>query len=447
MLLVRRARVPIALLPDALAPNEVDALEPAVLCDITIEGARILSVQRTSVEASTPSSDSDALRSREIDAAGRLVFPGFVDAHVHLDKTHTWHRAPNRSGTFLDALQTLGRDKDNWSESDLLRRADFALRTAWAHGTRAIRTHVDTGLPWAETSHAVMATLRENWKGRINLQTVPLCGGDAYAAADGDALADLALRYGASALGGFLIMSEALPGQIDRLLAIARERGVGIDLHVDENGNPAAECLRLVAEAVIRNAFPHPVVCGHCCSLSVQSPERAKSTIALVREARIGIISLPLCNVYLQDRRSAQSAFPRSPYWRGLTMVHDLLDAGVKVACASDNVRDAFYAFGDYDMAEVYTESVRLAHLDARLAESPLVVTRTAADLMGLDDFGRIAPGASAHLVMFPVQRFSELLSRPCSTRICIDGEDITTAEVPDYAELDGGSRCSLSST
>ncbi|MEO7599711.1 MAG: cytosine deaminase [Opitutus sp.] len=436
MLLVRRARVPIALLPASLAPVEIDPLEPAMLCDITIDGGRIASVHPTSVEADGLPRAGDSRP--ELDAAGRLVFPGFIDAHVHLDKTHTWHRAPNRSGTFLEALQTLGRDKDNWSEADLLRRADFALRCAWAHGTRAIRTHVDTGLPWAETSHAVMATLRDNWHGRITLQTVPLCGGDAYASADGEALADLALRYGASALGGFLIMSDTLPRQIDRLLAIARERGVGIDLHVDENGNPAAECLRLVAEAVIRNAFPHPVVCGHCCSLSVQSTRRAKSTIALVREAGISVICLPLCNVYLQDRRSAQTGFPRSPYWRGLTMVHDLLDAGVKVACASDNVRDAFYAFGDYDMAEVYTESIRLAHLDAGLAASVRVVTSTPADLMGLNHLGRIAPGSSAHLVLFPEQRFSELLSRPRGERTCIDGEDITSPDVPDYAELDG---------
>lgn len=436
MLLVRRARVPSTLLPPGLATGSVDPLEPAVLCDLTIADGKFSSVTPAADGTATPTTTGFAGVPREFDAAGALVFPAFIDAHVHLDKTHTWHRAPNRTGTFMDALTSLGRDKDNWSEGDLLRRAGFALRTAWAHGTRVIRTHVDTGLPWAATSHAAMAALREEWRGRITLQTVPLCGGDAYFGNAGEALADLALGHGASALGGFLQMSPDLPRQIDRLLAVARDRGVGIDLHVDENGNPQAECLRLVAEGVLRAQFPHPVVCGHCCSLAVQEPARARSTIDLVRAARIGIISLPLCNLYLQDRRSAGTEFPRTPLWRGLTLIHDFLDAGVPVACASDNVRDAFYAFGDYDLVEVYTQSVRLAHLDARLADSVRVVTQTAADLVGLPAYGRIAPGAPANLVVFDAHRFSELLSRPGAARRCIDGEEIHTPRLPDFSEL-----------
>ncbi len=434
MLLIRRARVPVALLPPTLAPSEPDLLEPTALCDITVSGHAITSVTAAGAAKAGPPG-------RIIDASGALVFPGFVDAHVHLDKTHTWYRAPNRTGTFLEALDSLGRDKDNWSETDLLRRARFALRCAWAHGTRAIRTHVDTGLPWAETSHAVMAALRKEWLGRITLQTVPLCGGEVFMSSEGDKLADLAVTHGASALGGFMAMTPDLRAELDRMIAIARDRGIGLDLHVDENGNPAAECLRLVAEAVLRNKFSGPVVCGHCCSLAVQPLERARSTIDLVRAAQIGIIALPLCNLYLQDRRSAGTTFPRTPLWRGLTLVHDLLDAGIPVACASDNVRDAFHAFGDYDLAEVYASSVRLAHLDSRLSDSVRVVMSTAADLIGRPDYGRIAPGAPAHLVVFEAQRFSELLSRPCAPRRCIDGEELHTPVVPDFSELQDPTR------
>jgi cytosine deaminase len=431
MLLLRRARVPVALLPPALASAAFDPLDPALLCDLAVDGDRITAV--TLSPDSRPPSDPAA--GRVLDLAGALVFPAFIDAHTHLDKAHTWTRAPNRTGTFLDALETLGRDKVNWTADDLRRRAGFALRCAWAHGTRVVRTHVDTWLPHGETSHAVMAELRAEWRGRIELQTVPLSGGDAYAGANGEKTADLALRYGASALGGFLQMSADLPQQIDRLLALARERGTGLDLHVDENANPAAEVLRHVAEGVLRNAFQFPVVCGHCCSLAVQPPERQRATIALVKEARIGVISLPLCNLYLQDRRGP-AAFPRTPSWRGLTLIHDLLDAGVPVACASDNVRDAFFAFGDLDMAEVYAQSVRLAHLDSRLAGSVEVVTRTAADLVGRPEYGRVAPGTPARLVVFAARSFSELLSRPFAARRCVDGEELHAPPVPDYAEL-----------
>jgi cytosine deaminase len=429
MLHVRRARIPAALLPASLASSAPDPLEPTVVCDVVISGHEIASV----VASDTRAAPAGA---RILDLDGALVFPGFVDAHTHLDKTHTWLRAPNRTHTFADALESLGRDKVNWTEEDLLRRARFALRSAWAHGTRALRTHVDTALPWAKRSHAVMAELRREWLGKIPLQTVPLFGGDAVEGRNGDEIADIALTHGATALGGFFWMNPDLPRQVERLLALARARNVGIDLHVDENGDAGAECLRAVAEAVLRTRFPHPVVCGHCCSLARQPVERARSTVELVREARIGIISLPLCNLYLQDRRSAGREFPRTPLWRGLTLVQDFMDAGVTVACASDNVRDAFYAYGDYDLAEVYAASLRLAHLDARLAESVTIMTRAAADLIGRPDYGRVAPGARAHLVVFPARRFSEFLSRPTALRRCIDGEEIHQPAAPDYAEL-----------
>ncbi len=425
MLLLKRARVPTAVLPASLTGRAPDAREPSVVCDIAVDGQKI-----TSVAPSGGASDTV----KSVDLNGALVFPGFVDAHVHLDKTHTWDRAPNRSGTFAEALETLGRDKANWTRADILRRAGFGLRCAWEHGTRLVRTHVDTWLPWGEENHAAMQELREAWRGRITLQTVPLTGIANYSGPEGDTVADLAIKYGACALGGWSPMSSDLPRQLDRLMAIARDRGVGLDLHVDENGNPTEEVLRTLAEAVLRNTFTSPVVCGHCCSLSVQSPERQKSTIALVREAGIRVVSLPLCNLYLQDRRG--DAFPRTPQWRGLTLIHDLMDAGVPMACASDNVRDAFHAFGDFDAAEVYIQSVRLAHLDSRLAESPAVVTTAAAEIIGRPDMGRVGPGAPAHLVVFPARSFSEFLSRPGSGRRLIDGESIRDARTPGYGEL-----------
>ncbi len=418
--------MPAAVLPASVALPAPDPVEPTVLCDIGITGSLVTSLGRS---AGAPGGSADT-----VDLDGALVFPGFVDAHVHLDKTHTWDRAPNRTGTFADACETLGRDTVNWSRPDILRRAGFALHCAWEHGTRTLRTHVDTALSFGEVNHAAMAELREAWRGRITLQTVPLTGISNYGGAEGDQIADLALRYGASALGGWSPMGPDLPAQLDRLLAIARDRGVGIDLHVDESGDPGQEVLRLTAEAVLRSGFAGPVVCGHCCSLAVQDPGRQRETLALIKEARVRVVSLPLCNLYLQDRRT--SGFPRTPKWRGVTLIHEMMDAGIPVACASDNVRDAFYGFGDYDAAEVLIESVRVAHLDSRLPEAPSVVTTAAAEIVGLPKGGRIAEGGPAQLVVFPAKSLSEFLSRPGSRRRLVDGENIRESRPPGFEEL-----------
>ena len=426
MIIFRRARIPLAL---TNLDSAVDSVDPAVLCDVVVADDRI---ERVAVAGEIGAQPGVA----EMDLGGVIVFPGLVDAHVHLDKAHTWDRAPNRTATFMGALTTLGADSANWTAADLERRAEYSLRCAYAHGTSVVRTHLDTGsLVKAETSHNVMAMLRQRWAGRIELQTVPLCGIADFSSGAGAKIAELSVRTGASAIGGFAFMSADLPGQLDRQLATAREHGLGLDLHVDETGNPQSEILRFIAEAVLRSEFPNPVVCGHCCSLSVQSPERQRATIDLVKAAGLKVISLPMCNLYLQDRRPA-GAFPRSPSWRGLAPLQDLLDAGVPVACASDNVRDAFFAFGDFDLLEVYAQSVRLAHLDERLGDSVRVVASTAAEIVGLPTYGRVVAGAPARLVVTEARTFNELLSRPTGPRQRIDGETLHRPVRPDYREL-----------
>jgi cytosine deaminase len=444
MYLFRRARVPLSCLPASLQalPAGQDArLEPWAECDITVEGPRIVAVSPSTAAAFTPSPTIGVT-----DLHGVIVLPGLLDVHTHLDKAHTWHRAPNPTGEFWDAIKALGDDSRRWTEADIYRRANFALRSAHAHGTNALRSHIDTGAgAVGEPGHAALQQLRQEWQGRIHLQTVSLCNLSAFAQGDAHRIVELTARYGATALGGFPQPNPDLPRQYDALMAAARELGIGLDLHVDESGLAHAECLRAAAEAVLRNQFPHPVACGHNCSLAIQDPTRAASTLDLVREAGLHIISLPLCNLYLQGRARGSADVitqvpgpPLTPRWRGITLLHEFMEAGVTVACGSDNVRDAFYAWGDLDAMEVYQESIRIAHLDTRLAASAAVVTTGPARIMGLhtQGYGTVAPGAPADLVVFPARTFNELLARPAADRRLIHGEAFRPRIVPEYAEL-----------
>ena len=91
----------------------------------------------------------------------------------------------------------------------------------------------------------------------------------------------------------------------------------------------------------------------------MQAPEDEARIIAKVKEAGIAVVSLPMCNMYLQDRAPG-----RTPRWRGVTPLHELKAAGVPVMIASDNTRDPFYAYGDLDLIEVLREAH--AHPPAR---------------------------------------------------------------------------------
>ncbi len=417
------------LVPDVLLPRSLEkggsALNPCTSVDVAWNGeGRVTEVSRSRKKASED----------------WMALPALVDMHTHLDKAHTWNRAPNRSGTFEEAIEALGRDKVNWTAEDVERRADFALRQAYAGGTGALRSHVDTGYDGCEEVWAALSGLGEKWKDKIAVQLVSLCAVSDYSTIKGEGLADLPIKYGASALGGMPLMSPTLESELDRMLALAEERGLGLDLHVDESGDAAARCLRAIAEAVLRNEFPYPVFCGHCCSLAVQEAEAQRETIALVKESGVGIVSLPLCNLYLQDRRrdgEGDGWSPLTPAWRGITLLRDFLEAEVPVACASDNVRDAFYAFGSLDMYEVFQYSLRLGHLDADLGRAIEVVTRRPAEMMGLQGYGAVEPGAWADFLLLRGGSYSEVLSSSRPVRRFIRRGREESREAPDFGRLD----------
>src|SRR5262249_56399159 len=139
--------------------------------------------------------------------------------------------------------------------------------------------------------------------------------------------------------------------------------------------------------------------------LALQSDACIAETLRACADAGIAIVSLPMCNMYLQGREPG-----RTPRWRGVTLLHEMRAAGMVVAVASYNCRDPFYAYGDHDVLEVFTQAVRIAQLDHPFGDWPRAVTTTPADLMALPHAGRLMVGAPADLVLFRGRFFSELL-------------------------------------
>lgn len=393
-----------------------------VQADIAIAGGKIAAIDASG-------EDNSAWPACDLRRA--MVLPGFVDMHTHIDKGHIWPRSPNPDGTFMGALLAVKADREtNWSLKDVRRRGDFALRCAYAHGTVALRTHLDSIPPQNEISWPLFAEMREAWHGRITLQGVALMGIDQMLDAS---LLDQITRSAKSCgglLGGAMASHPLMGEAIGRALDKAAEHGLDVDLHLDETQDPRSGGLRLLAEAVLTRKFAGTVTAGHCCSLARQDDDEAKRTIDLVAEAGINIVSLPMCNLYLQDRREA------TPRYRGVTLIRELLAAGVNVCAASDNTRDPFYAYGDLDCLEVLRETVRIGHLDHPLDTAPALVTCNPATAMGIEA-GVLAVGRPADLVILSGRDWSEVLSRPESQRKVLRNGRLINATLPDYHELD----------
>ncbi len=367
------------------------------------------------------------------DLRHKMVWPCFADMHTHIDKGHIWDREPNRTGDFEGALAAVRTDREaSWTADDVKTRMEFSLRCAYAHGTGLLRTHIDSLAPQHRISFEVFSDMRARWKDRIALQAVALFPIDAL---DDEAyFADLVSVVSASGalLGGVTYPMPDLDRRLDVLFRTASDNGLDLDLHVDETQDRNVLTLRSIAEAKLRNRFEGAVTVGHCCSLARQDDSTAKATIGKVAEAGLSVVSLPMCNMYLQDRQPG-----RTPRARGITLLHELKAAGVPVAVASDNTRDPFYAYGDLDMVEVLREAVRIAHLDHPLDDAAMVVTSLPADILKVPEAGRIAAGLSADLVLFNARSWSEFLSRPQADRIVMRNGMGIDRRLPDYCELD----------
>ncbi|MEG4231475.1 cytosine deaminase [Microcoleus sp. Pol11C3] len=414
----------------ALNPNRASVThtgEGVCLVDVKIAAGTIAQIIPAGTKPVSSSGDIPV-----VDLQGGLVWPCFVDMHTHLDKGHIWERSPNPDGTFARAIDTVRADAEkNWNADDVYQRMQFGLKCSYAHGTKAIRTHIDSAGEQGTVSLGVFEALQTEWGDRLILQAVSLVSLDYFLTPAGEKLADKIAQIG-GILGGVAYMNPDLDKQLDRVFSLAQERGLNLDFHTDETDDPESVTLREVAKTAIRHEFSGQIICGHCCSLAVQPPDLVTETLTLVKAANIGIVSLPMCNLYLQDRQSG-----RTPRWRGVTLLHELKAAGIPVVVASDNCRDPFYGFGDHDVLEVFNMSVRIAHLDRPWEDWPRTVTTTPADLMGLPNLGRIGVGLPADLILFKARNFSELLSRSQRDRTVLrQGREIDTT-LPDYRELD----------
>lgn len=421
-----------ASLPTALITGEGQGSPRAdglVTGAVLVENGRITRI----VMGETP--DDGILR---VEAAGRMILPRFVDVHTHLDKGHIFPRASNPDGTFFGALSTVMADREaHWTAQDVAARMEFALRCALHHGTGAIRTHLDSYRALTASTWGVFNEVRAAWKGRITLQAVALF--PTIVAVEDEAefkntVAHVA-RYG-GVLGGVTFRgdppSAALDKALDRTFEAAKAHGLDLDFHVDESASPDARTLERIADAAIRHNFAGKVLAGHCCSLALMDDADRARVMDKLGEAGIAIVSLPMCNMYLQDRVSGIT-----PRWRGVAPLHELDAAGVSTMVSCDNTRDPFYAYGDLDGVEVYREATRILHFDHSARPWLASITTRPADVMRLHEAGRLAPGMAADFVVFEARSMNEFLSRPQMDRQVYTAGTRLAALLPDYAELD----------
>jgi len=371
---------------------------------VRIDGVRGLGTDALQVQV--PSALAAALGVSE----GRLSLPGFlaleapVEPHAHLDKAFladTGHRGGGDLDSAIEAMGTV-----TLTAGDVARRAARAIDMALLHGTSAIRTHVDVGPHRPTASIEAAAAHRPSG---LDLERVALVGAPISGEAGRASRRALerAIEAGVELVGGAPWL-DPRPAEAMRILAkAATEAGLGMDLHLDETTDPSVQTVEALLD--IREAgFAGPLTASHLVSLARSDPKRLAKVAARLADAHIGVVALPMTNLYLQGR-----AAPGSPP-RAIAPIAALRDAGVVVAAGGDNLRDPFYPLGAADPLEVAAYLVTAAHLDPEGAWD--LVSAGARSLL-------LTPGSARNLLLVEaVDLVDALASRDASRLLVLDG-------------------------
>ncbi len=348
----------------------------------------------------------------ELDLQGRLVIPGFADAHMHLDKAFALENGLDPGDSLFAAIQNFYRRREGISPRQIYCNSRRTAEQALSNGTLALRTHTtvdgSTGLSWLES----LLRVKEELARWMIIQNVAFPDSTELIEGKAKALLRQALAAGADAVGGAPLMCSEPRRAIDRLFDLAGKAGCDLDLHIDESDNPNANTLEYLAERKIALGFPGRVVAGHCTSLSALPEVDAYRVIEKVAQAGLFIVTLPSCNLFLMGRQDC------GLMRRGLTRVRELLKAGVHVSFASDNIRDAFNPFGNADMLQ---QALICAHAlqygsNAELGLLLKMGTEYPAEAMGLEP-NRLHIGDPASFVVLDAQDWSSALARVAPRR------------------------------
>jgi cytosine/creatinine deaminase len=326
------------------------------------------------------------------DFAGRVLLPGFVESHCHLDKTMSLgtEGLENTSGTLMEAIERWYPSKLTRSKENFKQRAMFALNQAIAKGTTALRSHIDMDADKGLEVLEIMQELKQEFKDKLHLELVAL---GMPGTPEGDALMTEALQNGIDVVGGCPHITPDPVACMNSALDLAEKFDKSVDLHMDEDENPDVLDLDELAEMVIARGLQGRVTADHCCSLSVQPKDIQEKVIEQVAEAGINIISLPAVNLMLQGHNE--------PMTRGLVPIKKLLEKNITVAVGSDNVRDPFQPLGNYDLLWQANLTIHAAHLTSssqRRTALDLITTQPA-KILGLQNYG-LKIGCQADMVI-----------------------------------------------
>lgn len=383
--------------------------DEAPLTDIAINEGKIVTIAENISEGAK----------KVIDVEGRVVIPGLVESHIHLDKALIASRKPNKSGTLREAIEVTAELKPTFTKEDIYDRAKKVLNMIIPNGVTAIRTHAEFDPAQGFTGFDVIMQLKDEFKHFVDIQVVAFPQEGIFKAPGTESMMYEAMEMGADVVGGIPYNDAPAIDHIDLIFDIAKRFDKDIDLHQDFADEADDMSIEYLCKKTIAEGYHGRVSVGHLTALHALPEERLNPIIALMAEAQINVMALPATDLHLGARNDEYNVR------RAVTPIRKLRDGGVNVCIATNNIRNAFTPYGNGDIFQTAMLAIPVAHLGGA-DDLPTVlpmITENPAKALRLKGYG-IAEGNKADLVILDTKVVNDaIIDIPTRLYVIKDGK------------------------
>ncbi|MGE8359638.1 cytosine deaminase [Pseudomonas sp.] len=393
---------------------------------IDLDGARIAAIDLQSTDAS--------LNAGDLDAAGNLVVPPFIEPHIHLDATLTagepnW----NMSGTLFEGIERWAERKALVTHEDTKSRAKKTIDMLVDHGIQHVRTHVDVTDPTLAALKA-MLEVREETRHLIDLQIVafPQEGIESYAG--GRALMEQAVELGADVVGGiphFENTRDQGVSSIKFLMDLAERTGCLVDVHCDETDDPQSRFLEVLAEEARVRGMGERVTASHTTAMGSYDNAYCSKLFRLLKMSKINFVSCPTESIHLQGR------FDTYPKRRGLTRVAEIDRAGMNICFGQDSIVDPWYPLGNGNILRILEAGLHICHMLGYddLQRGLDLITDNSARTLHLGERYGLEVGRPANLLILSAPNDYEMIRTQGHALVSVRGGKVLMQRTPAKVE------------
>lgn len=364
--------------------------------DIGVEAGRIVALE--------PNLAADG---QEEDIGGKLVSPGLIESHFHLDKAMIVDRVPIQSDRMVrDHMERTASIKHTFTPEDIYARAKATVEQCLLHGVTHMRTQVEVDPNVGLQGFEAIEQLRKDVAWAIDIQPCVFLqeGWTGVPGADENLVE--CLERGAPVVGGGIRYDSDGDGQIRRVFELAQRYGVDVDFHLDGGYDTDRLDYPLVCEITDKIGWQGRVAFGHGSKYSCMPVREQAAVGRRLGASGVSLAVLPATDIFNAGRHMEHSVI------RGVTDANTLIENGANCTVSTNNVLNPFTPYGDCSlvrMVNLYANIVQ-RHGPRDLAVCFEMVTDRAAALMRLDDYG-VAVGKAADLVVWDAASGADIVA------------------------------------